>query len=576
MPGCKSVSNNEFDSKAESFQVGDWRVRPGSCEIVRNNNIVRLEPKVMTLLQLLASRPGEAFTRMELEEHVWPGVIVGYDALTKSVGKLREALGDTGKPSSYVQTIPKKGYRLIAPVVPVTGTQGDEVSVSKAVTGISLNKSKNRFFVPTVALIGLSIIFVLITYALSKNNTAEVPGQNDATRHPSLIVLPFKNLDNDPQQAYFNQGITDDLITDLSSYTGIDVISSRIAFQYNASDIDLKTLVNDLGVRYVVEGSIRRTSEQLRINVQMIDAQRGTNLWAARYNRPLTSLFDIQDEVRTKIVSALSVKLSEAEIKKEQKRYTNNYQAYDLFLQGQNNLIKRASAVDNRQARELFERAIAIDPGFARAYAALAMVNADAYRHDWAENPEMTGRIALQQARHAVELDHELRQASLALGYVEFFVAGNHKQAAIMAERTLEIDPKNADAHLLLATIYVHTNEYKKSEAYLESTRRLNPTLPAIFFHMGALGYLLQSKHTLAVEMFEQSLRINPERLLGKIYMAITLVRMNRLEDARWYADEIRAASPGFNAEQWAEKQPFKDRNINQQLRDDLRKAGLP
>ena len=324
-----------------------------------------------------------------------------------------------------------------------------------------------------------------------------------------------------------------------------------------------------------MEGSIRRAEEEIRINVQMIDAQRGSNLWAKQYNRPLSSLFDIQDEVREKIVSALSLKLSEADVKKDQRRYTNSFEAYDLFLQGQNNLIKRASAVDNRLASVQFEQAIAIDPQFARAYAALAMVNADAYRHNWVDDPELTGRIAMQQARYAVELDPYLRYATLAAGYVEFFVAGNHQQAAAMAERTLQLDPKNADAHLLLATIYVHANEYKKSEAYVESSMRLNPTPPSIYFHMGAIGHLLQSDYQTALSMLEQSLLVNPERLLGKIYMTITLVRMNRLDDAQWYAEEIKASSPGFDAEQWADKQPFKDRNINRQLRDDLRKAGL-
>jgi len=523
----------------------------------------------MALLQLLASRPGDVFTRIHLEEEIWPDVVVSYDALTKSIGKLREALGDTGKRSTYVQTIPKKGYRLIAAVTDDKGIRR-ETSAPAAVPGYS-----KRFIVPIIAVIGVIIFLAFVALKLPKDETSAVRKTEEAGGRPSLIVLPFKNLDVDPQQDYFTRGITDDLITELSGYSGIEVISSRVAFQYNVQDVDLKTLVNKLGVRYVVEGSIRRTAEQLRINVQMFDALRGTNLWAENYDRPLTSLFDIQDEVRSRIVSALSVKLNETEKRKEQKRYTNNYHAYDLFLQGQNNLIQRASAADNLLAREKFEQAVAIDPKFARAYAALAMVNADAYRHDWAENPEVAGRIALKQAHYAMELDPESVHACLANGYVEFFVAGDHQQAAAMAERTLQLDPKNADAHLLLATIYVHANEYKKSEAYVESSMRLNPTPPSIYFHIGAIAHLLQGDYPAALDLFEKSLRVNPERLLGKIYMTIALVRMNRLDDAKWYAEEILAVSPGFNSERWANKQPYKDRNINRQFRDDLRKAGL-
>jgi TolB-like protein/DNA-binding winged helix-turn-helix (wHTH) protein len=569
------MTAKEFDSSVANFQVGDWQVQPDACEITRDDIVVKLAPKEMDLLQLLASRPGEVFTRTQLEEQVWPNVIVGYDSLTKSVGKLRDALGDTGRPSTYVQTVPKKGYRLIAEVSSYTADSGEPVSRHGTHTEASTSTNRRRWITSAALITGVFVVVALIIFTLQKRDTPDLSNHKDSGSRPLLIVLPFKNLNADPDQAYFSRGITDDLITDLSGYSGMEVISSRIAFQYNQSDLDLNTLVDKLNVRYVVEGSIRRTAEQLRINVQMIDAQRGTNLWAEQYNRPLTSLFDIQDDVRSRIVSALSIKLSKDESRKEQKRYTNSYHAYDMFLRGQSNLIKRASAVDNRQAREQLEQAIAIDPQFARAYAALAMVNADAYRHDWAENPKMKGRIAMQQARYAIELDPELSFATLAMGYVEFFVAANHQQAAAMAERTLELDPKNADAHLLLAAIYVHANEYKKAEAYVESSMRLNPTPPSIYFHIGAVGHLLRGDYSSALNMLEQALLINPQRLFGKIYLTVIMVRMNRFEDARWYAEELLVLSPDFNAEQWANKQPFKDRTINRQLRDDLHKAGL-
>jgi adenylate cyclase len=569
------MMENEFDSNVASFRVGNWQVRPGVCEIAQSGTTVKLQPKMMDLLQLLASRPGEVFTRRQIEEQVWPDVVVGYDALTKSVGKLREALGDIGKPPGYIQTIPKKGYRLIAPVSLDNDVEPGIAVAGKTLELVPTTPRRKRTLLAGVAIVAIVMSLVVLMPGWQNDNSDRPMFQANPLGAQTLIVLPFRDLNADPQQAYFTQGITDDLITDLSGYAGMEVITSRIAFQYSNLDLDPRALANELGVRYVVEGSIRRTEDEIRINVQMIDAHRGSNLWAKQYNRPLSSLFDIQDEVRAKIVSALSQKLTQADAGKDQKRYTNSYEAYDLFLQGQSDLIKRATAVDNRLAAEQFERAIAIDPGFARAYAALAIANADAYRHIWVEDPELTGRIALQQARHAIELDPELRYATLAAGYVEFFVAGNHQQAAAMAERTLQLDPKNADAHLLLATIYVHADEYKKSEAYVESSMRLHPTPPSMYFHIGAVGHLLQSDYSSALKMLEKSLMVNPDRLLGKIYMTITLVRMNRLDDAEWYAEEIMSAAPDFDAEHWANKQPFKNRNINRQLRDDLRKAGL-
>lgn len=559
----------EIQHGTADFRVADSVVRPSACELVRGDTVIKLEPKVMELLQILASEPGRVFTRQELEARVWPDMVVGYEALTKSVSKLREALGDTGKPSTFIQTIPKKGYRLIAPVAAADRPGHDSVAPRLP------QRSGKRL--PGAGLIMLAVLLggVLLTLSLQNgNDTAPLRAPPGAAR-PSLLVLPFNNLNADPLQDYFSQGITDDLITELSGFSGIDVISSRVAFQYHGAQMDIKTLVKELGVRYVVEGSIRRNDEQIRINVNMYDTRRGINLWAEQYNRPLTSLFDIQDEVRARIVSALSVKLSETEHKMVRKRYTNNYYAYDHFLRGQSSLIQRASATDNQQARIEFEKAIAIDPDFSRAYAALAMVNADAYRHDWPENSDVLGRMALQQADHAGKLDPDSSHASLAMGYVFFFVAADHQKAAEMAERTLQLDSRNADANMLLGTIHVHAGEYKKAEAYVETSMRLNPDQPSIYFAIGALNSLLQEDYATAYRLYEQSLLINPERLLGKIYMTITLVRMNRLNEARWFAEEIRASTPGFDSERWASKQPFKNRLLNQRLREDLRLAGL-
>jgi len=552
------------------FYVADWEVRPGACEIARGDRVVKLEPRVMDLLQFFASRPGDVLSRNQLEEQVWPGMVVGYDALTKSIGKLREALGDLEKPPTFIQTIPKKGYRLIAPVEAGNIQPAHETPINPlASTKKKRNVSAGLLIL--VAVIGIN----LFIFDHLKETESEHSALAEPSSKPSLIVLPFKNLNDDPQQDYFVRGITEDLIVDLSRYSGIEVIANRIAFQYRGNEVDLETLAKELKVRYVVEGSIRRYNQQIRINVEMTDALRGINLWAEQYNRPITGLFDIQDEVRAKIVNALSIQFTETERNREQKRYTNNFDAYDAFLQGQTSLIKRVSAEDNQQARKQFEKAIAIDPGFARAYAALAMANADAYRLDWVDDPDSIARVALQQAQHALNLDPESTYANLAMGYVQLFVAKDHQQAIAMAERTLQLDSQNSDANILLATAYVHADQPDKAEAYVETSMRLNPNPSAIYQHIGALVNLLRQDYIAAHAGYEKSLLINPERLIGKIYMTITLVRMNRIEDARWFAEELKITSPQFDATKWAMKQPFKDKQINQQLRDDLRKVGL-
>ena len=568
--GMEGMVTTDLKGK-NHFYVADWEVRAGACEIARGDTVVKLEPRVMDLLQFFASRPGEVLSRIQLEEQVWPGMVVGYDALTKSIGKLREALGDSEKPPTFIQTIPKKGYRLIAPV-----SAGNSKVPHVSTLNPLVNIKKKRIVSAGLLILGVAVISIIV-FALNLPKEVEIENPNIASipSKPSLVVLPFKNLNDDPQQDYFVRGITDDLIVDLSRYSGIEVIASRIAFQYHGRDVDLDTLNKELQVHYVVEGSIRRSQQQIRINVQMTDAGSGVILWAEQYNRPITQLFDIQDEVRSKIVNALSIKLTETKRNREQKRYTNNFDAYDAFLRGQTSLIKRVSAEDNQQARKQFEKAIAIDPRFTRAYAALAIANADAYRHDWVDDPDAFARISLQQAQHAIDLDPESTYANLAMGYVQLFVAKDHQQAIAMAERTLKLDPQNSDANILLATTYVHAGQPDKAEAYVETTMRLNPNPSAIYLHIGALVNLLRQDYVAAYAAYERSLLVNPERLIGKIYMTVTLVRMNRIDDARWFAEEIKISSPQFDAEKWAMKQPFKDRRINQQLYDDLRKAGF-
>ena len=195
------------------FYVADWEVRPGACEIARGDTVVKLEPRVMDLLQFFASRPGEVLSRIELEEQVWPGVVVGYDALTKSIGKLREALGDSEKPPTFIQTIPKKGYRLIAPV-----SAGNIKVPHVSTLNPLVNTKKKRIVSAGLLILGVAVIgMILFILNLQKEESIEYAKITEQSNTPSLIVLPFKNLNDDPKQDYFVRGITDDLIVDLST-----------------------------------------------------------------------------------------------------------------------------------------------------------------------------------------------------------------------------------------------------------------------------------------------------------------------------------------------------------------------
>jgi TolB-like protein/Tfp pilus assembly protein PilF len=383
----------------------------------------------------------------------------------------------------------------------------------------------------------------------------------------AIAVLPFVNMSSDPEQEYFADGLAEDLITDLSKVRGLFVISRHSSFAFKGKSIDIRSVAKDLGVRFVVEGSVRRAAARVRINVQLIDAEDGTHLWADRFDRDLADIFVLQDEVVGKIVGALTGVLPSARALPRQR--AANLEAYDLFVRGR--VLVTRSVESNREARLVLQRAIELDPEFADAHAWLAMSHAWGWSH-WGEGEEHHRALALAAAQRAVALDPENAGAHASLGYVLFH---DRKPELGAAELTtaLRIDPNHADAWAFLGVMKAGEGRAVEGIDDLRKAFRLNPHPPGWYYwHLGLIQYAARQYED-AVETLrhETTHRSGSQRIL-----AAGLAQLGRMEEAKAEAAQFLAAHPRFSTQDWADNQPFRREADLRNFVDGYLKAGLP
>lgn len=390
---------------------------------------------------------------------------------------------------------------------------------------------------------------------------------------PSIAVLPFNNFSDDPSEQYFADGMTEDLITDLSKISGLFVIARNSVFTYKGQTVKVQQVAEELGVRYVLEGSVRRAGGQVRINAQLIDATTGGHLWAERYDGTLEDVLALQDEVSRKIVSALAVTLTPDEQQRLNQAQVNP-EAYDLLLRGLER-FRRYTRDTNVEAREYFERAVAIDPGFARAHADIALTYAEEIFHGWSDSPERSSQIALDKAHHALMLDGNSRVARFALAFTYLNMA-RYDEALAENRIELELNPNHAEGHAQRGLILNHVGRPAEALEAIRIAMRLDPRNP--FFYVWILGqaqFLLKQTEN-AIAQFEKSIESNPNFVVGHLMLASAYAHAGRIEDAQWEAEEILVLLPDFTLTAEREKAAYKDPAHQEYYLEGLRKAGLP
>jgi len=288
---------------------------------------------------------------------------------------------------------------------------------------------------------------------------------------PSIAVLPFKNMSGDPQQEYFSDGLTEDLITDLSKFRGLFIISRNSVFIYKGQAIKPEQVRKELGVQYMLEGSVRKSGNRVRITAQLIDTTTNGHIWGNRYDQDLKDIFALQDEITQQIVSALGVKFEQIEQERALRKDTANLNAYDYALRGWS-YYQRTTKKDNDQARLMFEKAIEIEPNFAGAYAGLGFTYYEQWAMQWSQDPQSLDR-ALELAREAIAVDESFSEAYTLLSHV-YLWKKQHTQAIAAIKRTIELDPNDADSYADLAETLIWAGNPSEALGLIEKAMRLN------------------------------------------------------------------------------------------------------
>jgi len=422
-----------------------------------------------------------------------------------------------------------------------------------------------------IALIVASSAYFLLGHLQEREELASV--ENTLSKMPSIAVLPFTNMSNDKEQEYFVDGMTEDLITDLSKLSGLFVIARNSVFTYKGSAVKIQQVAEELGVRYVLEGSVRRTGDKIRFNVQLIDGTTGGHLWAERYDRKLENIFAMQDEITASIVQALEIRLTTQEKESLVANATINIDAYELFLRGQLSSRSR-SPEGTSEAISKYREAIKLDPGFSRAYGAIAVAMVVQYFRGWTESPLETLNLALQMAEKAVSLNDKVPQVYWSLGYVYVFLK-DYDKAVKATNKAIEISPNYADAYGLLALIYNHQG--KASEAIASITRgmELNPYYTFDYpYNLGRAQYQA-GKYQDAIDNLNKALEKNETAVNPRVYLIASYVRLGLIDDAEWEAVQLQVQSPEITISHLKRIAPQK-KSLIDELALDLRKAGLP
>ena len=390
---------------------------------------------------------------------------------------------------------------------------------------------------------------------------------------PSIAVLPFENMSGDAEQEYFSDGISEDIITDLSKVSGLFVISRNSSFVYKGKSVNVKQVGRDLGVRYVLEGSVRKAGNKVRITSQLIDSSTDGHVWAERFDRDLEDIFAVQDEVTQKIVSALKVQLTQAEQEHLTYRDTDNLDAYDYLLRGKEYYL-RFTRDANQQARQLYEKAIELDPNYATALAELARIYVQARNHGWTVNLVEPLQQASNFAVKAVELNDSLPQARVVLGFINMW-KHDHEAAIAEVSRGLVLDPNHAEGQMYQAIILGFAGQPEESMEWVEKAILLNPGSPFWYLFAQGNAYFSMERYPEAIAACIKAAIINPNFIFVHLLLLACYSNLGKREECEAELKECLARIPDLTVS-WAEEvMPYKERDVLTRFINDLREAGL-
>jgi TolB-like protein len=509
-------------------------------ELYRGADVVSVAPQVFDLLDYLIRNRERVVSKDDLINAIWNGRVVSDAALTTRLNAARIAIGDSGEEQRFIKTLPRKGFRFVGPVREAQVPAG----------------------------------------AASADNPIEPPRPAlTLPDKPSVAVLPFANLSSDPEQDYFADGMVEEIITALSHFRQLFVIARNSSFTYKGRAVDVKQVGRELGVRYVLEGSVRKATNRVRIAGQLVDAVTGAHLWAERFDGGLGDIFDLQDQVTESVVGAIAPVVEKAEIERAKRKPTESLDAYALYLRGLAGFYQFANRQANAEALRLFNSAIELDPDFAAAYGRAASCYVTAKFNGWISvTPNEIAEVT-RLAQRAVELGKDDAIALAAGGYALVYVVRDLEVGAALVDRALVLNSNLAEAWNFGGWVKTFLGEPETAIERFAHAMRLNPVDPRMSgMRAGtAFAHFFLGRYDEAASWAAMALQDNPDFQPGLRIAAASNAMAGRPEQAHKAAARLRQLNPVLGVSTLKDVlSPYRRAEDLSRYEEALRRAGLP
>jgi TolB-like protein len=507
-----------------------YALDPGRRELKRGSDLVPLEPQVFDLLVYLIENRDRVVSKDDVIASVWQGRIVSESTLTSRINAARKAIGDSGGQQNLIRTIARKGFRFV-------GTLRDELRPNAA----PATPAQEEFPLPD---------------------------------RPSIAVLPFANMSGDPEQEYFSDGISEDIITALSKLRWFFVIARNSSFTYKGKAVHLKQVADELGVAYVVEGSVRKSGDRVRITAQLNDVATGGHIWAERYDRSLADVFAVQDEITEAIVAAIEPQIYAAENFRSRRKPPDSLDAWDLVMRALSHYW-RVTRQDSMVAQALLEKAISIDPNYGQALGVLATSYMFTAHLGWGDLP--TAMVAAEKhALAAIRIDSQDPWAHQALGFV-YLLSRRFDDSLAEFEMALRLNPNFALAQGYYGLSLSYSGRWKDADAAARRAIRLSPRDPFSAVHSGIVAYAqyLGGNYDEAIRHAREAVRQRGDFVGAHRVLVAAAGMAGRKELARSALQELRRAQPNISLAWIAANMPNRHEADHAHYLEGFRKAGL-
>lgn len=509
------------------YRFDEFELDPNNFSLTKLGNSISLEPQVFDLLSYLVSNSQRVLCRDELFDNVWPGKIISETTLSGNIKSVRKALGDSGQEQLFIKTIHGRGYQFVASVVLEDQSESLE------------------------------------------QKEVEPKAECSISAGPLVIVLPFTNLSNDPDQAFFAEGMSDDITTELSRFSDIQVVSNHSAKQLMDTATATEYFSSKQNLNYFVEGKVRRSAERIRINVQLVDASTRHAVWAEKYDRNREHIFQIQDEIVETIVSTLSGQIQKVEMDRASARASTNLRAYDHLLRGL--LLHKNGFVSSKNfdiASKEFSKAIELDPSFARARAWLICSTQNMWKLMTKERVEQ----ALKDAKYALSLDGSESEIHRILGAI-YLWSRDYRLSGYHYKEARRISPN--DAHIAVKTgrYLAFTSQLDEALSVVRHAMFLNPLHPSWYFQELGVVYYSMDKFDAAIVAFKQNWELGAYDLA---FIAACQVANNQLAEAKANCAKALLMEPNSSVKLFTQFETYEDSNKSDLLSERMIKAGFP